>query len=84
MGYSNLYWTCPFFSKDGRLSVTCEAGHLKFQQTADIQHFTHAYCASHDWKYCTLAKQMLRYYDRLEERRMEEVRRRFRERHMGH
>lgn len=34
--------------------------------------------------YCTLAKQMLRYYDRLEERRMEEVRRRFRERHMGH
>ena len=77
MGYSNLYWTCPFFSKDLRRSVTCEAGRLIFGDTEHIQSYTHAYCANDNWERCTLAQQLLRHYDRIEAQQQAQAVRRF-------
>ena len=57
-GYSHKTWACPFFRWDERLCVRCEGGCMNFpdREAANLQ----------DWKSCTVAANLLKYYERTE------------------
>ena len=67
-GYSNRTWICPFFKYDKRLEVSCEAGKLCFPDREAVMDYAQHYCAQlNGWERCTLARALLRYYERQEE-----------------
>ncbi len=72
-GYSHKYWSCPFFVWDERLAVHCEGGRLRFPDWEAAETFTGRFCAGDmGWKNCTVARNLLLYYEREEERAQDE------------
>ena len=68
MGYSNKTFTCPFFKWDERLCVHCEGGRPSFPDRKAAQEYIDRYCGGLDgWKDCSIAQNLLRYYERTEE-----------------
>ena len=74
-GYSHQTWSCPFFTWDERLAVHCEGGRIRFPDWDARQAYTGQYCAceglltgfnANGWKRCTVARNLLRYYERTE------------------
>ena len=58
---------CPFFSKEIGLKTNCEGGAIKHPDKFARKDYMLAYCASDTgWHKCTLAKSLMRYYDRKE------------------
>ena len=68
MGYSNIRRICPFFESDDRTCIRCEGGtRLRFPDFFSTSEYTRMHCASYvGWKQCTVAIELLKYYDRLE------------------
>lgn len=67
MGYSNRYWTCPFFTWDEKLKVHCEGGLVKFPDRKTLTGYADRHCSSENgWKNCSVARAMLEYYERKE------------------
>lgn len=64
--YSNKTWTCPFYGSSKKLSMNCEGGRLHFSSWADCSEYADRYCASYNWRNCTVAQQLLRKYEREE------------------
>lgn len=65
--YSHKVFVCPFFKQDERLGIFCEGGKLKFQDREAAREYTDGHCASMDgWKRCSLARNLLDYYERKE------------------
>ena len=66
-GYSHKTWACPFFHWDERLCVRCEGGCMSFQDREALAEYADRYCANlQDWKSCTVAANLLKYYERTE------------------
>lgn len=65
MGYSNKTFACPFFKWDERLCVHCEGGRPTFPDRAAATEYIDRYCADvNGWRDCSIAKTLLRYYER--------------------
>lgn len=63
-GYSNKKWACPYYIRDGKLTVTCEAGSVNFPDRATANRYMNRYCAdARCWQLCTLASALTRYYE---------------------
>lgn len=60
----NRYFLCPFFKWDGIDFVSCEAGHPRIYDKATAEAYMSRYCCA-DWKHCTLAAELLKYYDEI-------------------
>ena len=66
-GYSHKTWACPFFHWDERLCVRCEGGCMSFPDREALAEYADRYCANlQDWKSCTVAANLLKYYERTE------------------
>lgn len=66
-GYSHKTWACPFFHWDERLRVRCEGGCMSFPDREALAEYADRYCANlQDWKSCTVAANLLKYYERTE------------------
>lgn len=63
----NKFWSCPFFKWDGRAEVSCEAGRPRFPTPKTANEYMNRYCAG-DWRACSLAAALLKYYDETEEK----------------
>ena len=66
MDYWHKAWTCPFFRWDEQTVVGCEGGKLRFPDKESAVEYMDAFCASQtcDWKKCSVAAALLKYYDR--------------------
>lgn len=63
------YWVCPFFKWDGKMEISCEAGRVQFPTKDSANEYMNAYCACDtNWKGCTLAAALLKYYEDMEEK----------------
>ncbi|MCQ2440230.1 MAG: hypothetical protein MJ074_10825 [Oscillospiraceae bacterium] len=62
-GWNHLYWTCPFYRNDQKAKLHCEAGWISLRSPAALSDYAKKYCASHDWKNCTLAREILKTYE---------------------
>ena len=68
MKESHKTWSCPFFVWDERLAVHCEGGRPRFPDYEAADKYTGDYCAGgQGWKDCTLAKNLMAYYQRTED-----------------
>ena len=61
---------CPFIitdfaDKKGTLKLSCECGKLTFPDKESFDSYIQTYC-SDEWKHCTIAGNLLEYYDRKE------------------
>lgn len=64
-GYSNRIWACPFLKWDEKLKIHCEGGCAAFPDQEARVAYIKRYCASlQGWKTCSLAAELLRYYER--------------------
>lgn len=62
-------WSCPFYTWSERLGVHCEGGRLRFPDKDAADEYANRYCAENSgWKNCTVARALLRYYERTEEK----------------
>lgn len=67
MGYSNKTFTCPFFRWDERLCIHCEGGRIAYPDRKTAEEYINRYCGSVvHWKECSVASNLLRYYERTE------------------
>ena len=65
MGYSNKYWTCPFFRWDEKLNIHCEGGRIRFPDQRALNEYAQRHCASPDgWQTCSMAASLNQYYER--------------------
>lgn len=65
MSDTHKTWSCPFFVWDERLAIHCECGRPRFPDIETATDYTTQYCAGDQgWKDCTLARNMMRYYER--------------------
>lgn len=63
-GYSHRYWVCPYFSKDERLKISCEAGIVRFPDRKAITRYADDYCCHMPgWESCSMAAMLNRHYD---------------------
>ena len=68
MGYSHIYWSCPFFKWDEKCSVHCEGGKLTFNSYESLSRYAERHCANaKDWEACTVAAALVEEYEREEE-----------------
>ena len=65
--YSNKTFLCPFFTWDERTRVHCEGGRMSFKDRKAAMEYIDRYCAG-EWRGCTMAAALLRYYEREENR----------------
>lgn len=67
-GYTNKFWSCPFFKWDEKLRVHCEGGVIRFRDRREAGEYQDCYCASlNGWKGCSVASSVARYYERTEQ-----------------
>ena len=53
--------------RDERLCVRCEGGCMSFPDREALAEYADRYCANlQDWKSCTVAANLLKYYERTE------------------
>lgn len=65
-GYSHRYWVCPYFSKDDRLKISCEAGNVRFPTRQSITRYADEYCCNlPGWEKCSMAAMLNRHYEQL-------------------
>lgn len=64
--YSRCTYTCPFFKVREQRSVKCEGGDLRFHDGKSTVEYVARYCSADEWKRCSLAAALLRYYERQE------------------
>lgn len=58
-------YCCPFWIYSRNGSIYCEAGKLIFSDHMEMVDYSGRYCAVNPgWKYCTLAQNKLRSYER--------------------
>lgn len=63
-GYSHRYWVCPYFGKDERLKISCEAGIVRFPDRKAITRYADDYCCHMPgWESCSMAAMLNRHYD---------------------
>lgn len=59
---------CPFFKRDCYLKLYCEAGTVKFPDWQGRGEYVESFCANaRNWKNCTLAPMLEKYYERKED-----------------
>lgn len=64
MGYTHLYFSCPYFKWDKPKEVGCEGKTvLRFPDALTCNKHLKAYCAG-QWKQCTYAKALNEFYER--------------------
>lgn len=56
---------CPFYTWDEKTKVHCEGGRMSFKDRESAKEYIDRYCAG-DWRRCTVAAALLRYYERTE------------------
>lgn len=54
---------CPFYRADRDLRITCEVGRQRWPDMQAKRIYLREYCAG-DWRRCSLAQAMQKYYDR--------------------
>lgn len=68
MDYWHKLWVCPFYRWSDKTRVHCEGGTgVAFHDIRTIVEYMEGYCASQNWKQCSIAKSMLTYYERRDE-----------------
>ena len=66
-GYSHKTWTCPFYKKDEKKALSCEAGKLTFPDRKTANKYMNRYCAGgNGWKQCSFAAALIEHYDEVE------------------
>lgn len=70
----NLWYECPFFKYAQRRRISCEAGNLWLPEN-ETRLYIDRYCANlKGYPKCTLAAQLLEYYDKKEKQENEKQR----------
>lgn len=65
MKYTSKTFLCPFYSWDEKMKIHCEGGKVLFKDRESAKEYIDRYCAG-DWRKCTVAGSLLRYYERAE------------------
>ena len=65
MKYTSKTFLCPFYSWDEKMKIHCEGGKVLFKDRESAKEYIDRYCAG-DWRKCTVAGSLLRYYEREE------------------
>lgn len=63
MGYTNRYWMCPFYKWDEKNAIHCEGGSMIKLPKQALREYASCYCASQNWKMCTVCKAILKTYE---------------------
>lgn len=64
--YGRRIYICPFFAIREKLMIRCEGGELKFHDGEATTDYCTRHCSAEDWKKCSLAASLLRYYERID------------------
>lgn len=73
MGYTKLYWKCPFYGYDERSCVHCEQGsRVKFKDIKTIRDYERKYCASMNYDGCSIARALMEEYERKDDEKVRE------------
>ena len=64
-GYSHRTWVCPFFKRDEKQAIHCEAGVVRFPEREALCAFADGCCAG-DWAACSVARVLTEYWERRE------------------
>lgn len=57
---------CPFYSRERKGNLECEAGKIRFPDKTARTEFFHTYCASpSNYENCTICRMLMTYYDRV-------------------
>ena len=63
--YWHRAYICPFWAAAGKKTIKCEDGcMLCFRESCDTAEYISRYCASYDYRKCSVAAAKLRYFDR--------------------
>lgn len=63
--YWHRAYICPFWEAAGKKTIKCEDGcMLCFRESCDTEEYISRYCASYDYRKCSIAAAKLRYFDR--------------------
>lgn len=61
--FSNRVFLCPFFTSANTADrVNCEGGRVMMPGRDTTRDYSVRYCAG-DWKQCSIARSLLKYYD---------------------
>lgn len=63
-GHHHKYWICPFFIWDEKRKIHCESAVLAFSDKIEFDDYADKFCASHDYKHCTIAQARMKNYER--------------------
>ena len=63
MGYSNRTWMCPYYIRDYKDHMSCEAGRIQLPDIRASQDYMAKYCSTYDWEDCSLACALTRYFE---------------------
>ena len=66
MGYSNKTWICPYYIRDYKDHMSCEAGRMALPSVRATQEYMAQYCATYDWEDCSLGCALTRYFEEKE------------------
>jgi len=64
--FNSKPWTCPFFVYSDKGEVHCEGGIMRYPEMSAHIEYANRYCAG-EWKGCTVARNLLLYYDSQED-----------------
>jgi len=69
--YSRCIYICPFYIQREKLSIRCEGGCLQFHDGEATSEYVFRYCGAEQWRKCSVAGVLLRYYDRIEDEELQ-------------
>lgn len=62
--YSNRIFVCPFFTSANKGDrINCEGGRVMMPNSSLTGNYSRKYCESEHWNKCTMARDLLRYYE---------------------
>lgn len=64
MGYSNRLWICPYYRRDYKDRMSCEGGRVQMPSVPLTREYMAQYCASQNYRNCTLARVLTQYYEK--------------------
>lgn len=63
MGYTNLFYLCPYFVRDDKMAISCEGKTtIRFPSPDLCRRHKGNYCAG-DWQQCQYAQMLNEFYD---------------------
>lgn len=62
--YTNKIFICPFYTSNAKGLVRCEGGNISFCNEALSKEYFDCFCASYNWKGCSIARALVGFYEK--------------------